>query len=112
MNSQSWLHWAPGRLGTGYRKLLLAWWRNRFDCYLIHYPPTAYIPSHLDIVGGARHFRLNVCLWGDAGAFEYHGRLLWRWWRAVLFRPDKTTHGVQQVTSTRLVLSVGWTRRP
>jgi hypothetical protein len=78
---KEWLRWTGGRLGTGYRKLLVARWMRRnqrgllgFDVWLLDYPPGAHVPSHLDTVPLARHFRLNVVL--RTGDTRYEGRTL------------------------------------
>ena len=115
---KEWLRWQAGRLGTGYRKMLLA--RAAlgprrgllgFDAWLLDYPPGASTPRHLDFLPMARHFRVNVVL--ATGGARYEGRALWRLGeRIIFFRPDKMTHGVRACARRRVVLSVGWAVRP
>jgi hypothetical protein len=112
-----WLRWEPGRLGSGYRKMLLARWERArlglldVDAWLLDYPPGSSIPPHLDTVPLARHFRVNVIL--RTGGARYVGRSLFRLGeRLVLFRPDRMTHSVEPCARRRLVLSVGWAVRP
>jgi hypothetical protein len=115
--TRDWLRWRPGRIGSGYRKMLFA--RAKlgargllgFDVYLLDYPPGSSIPSHLDTVKLARHFRVNVVL--RTGGSRYEGRTLWRLGeRVIFFRPDRMTHGVPACARRRVVLSVGWAVRP
>ena len=95
--------WEQGRQGTGYRKFLIAC-GERWDCYLLDYPPGTHVPPHTDPVPGRRHFRCNLVLWGER-AFE--GRAVLRAGPLVIFRSDVTIHSVKKVTRRRLVLSIG-----
>jgi hypothetical protein len=96
--------WQPGRQGTGYRKLLLAQGR-RWDLYVLDYPPSTSIPTHVDPVPGRRHWRANLVVWGER-AFE--GNALLRLGPLVVFRPDVTPHAVMRVSRRRVVLSLGF----
>jgi len=101
------MHWEAGRQGTGYRKLVL--FRGRkwlpFDCYLIDYPVGSSIPTHTDPVEGKRHFRLNILLRGED---KFNGDAIFKSRRVVFFRPDIMPHSVEQVSSRRLIFSIGW----
>ena len=82
-----------------------------FDVWILDYPPGASVPSHLDPVPLARHFRLNVIL--QTGGTRYRGKSLWRLGeRVVFFRPDRMVHEVEPCKKRRRVVSVGWAVRP
>lgn len=115
--------WIPGRQGTPYRKMLLAYLavpstptKKAFllggDVWLIDYPPGTSIPAHVDPLDvDGRHFRLNIIL--RTGGSRYKGRALWRLGeRIVFFRPDVMRHSVPVCSRRRFVLSVGWALRP
>jgi len=112
-----WLRWRAGRLGSGYRKMLLAHVDLGdgldllgFDAWLIDYAPGASIPPHIDAVPFARHFRLNLVL--ATGGARFDGRSIWRLGeRVIFFRPDLASHGVAPCARRRVVLSVGWATR-
>jgi len=100
--------WKSGRQGTGYARLTLlatSW----LDCHVLRYPPGGYIPPHTDkLVDGRKHFRMNIRLTGD-DSFKCR-KVLFKWWRVVIFRPDLHEHSVPAVKKTRYMLSIGWAR--
>jgi len=98
------MKWISGRQGTGYRKLLL-WQGNRWDCYLVDYPPHTHIPTHTDPVLGKKHYRLNILLWGEDA---FRGTTLFASKHLKLFHPDISPHSVEEVSRRRLILSIGW----
>ena len=97
------LRWQPGRQGTGYRKLLLAQ-GQRWDLYVLDYPPGTSIPTHTDPVPGRRHWRVNLRVWGQ-DAFE--GDAVLRVGPLVVFRSDVMPHGVSTVHRRRVLVSFG-----
>ncbi len=115
------LNWIPGRQGTGYFKLKLVecQWPVKFDIYVLKYPLGSQIPYHTDPVPGYRHFRLNWILKRAlGGVFVPMPQMgirsyIFRSRRLVIFRPDLVPHEVTEVVwGTRMVLSIGWLRRP
>ena len=106
----TWLHWLPGRQQTGYEKLLLATWPERFDLYLLRYRKGASIPPHTDPVDGKRHYRVNVVLREAkrGGYFTCGAPIFWSR-RVKVFRSDVAEHSVTTVEEgERVVLSLGW----
>ncbi len=97
--------WESGRQNADYKKLKIVQISNRFDCYLIKYPPNAVLPEHTDKVNSGRHYRLNIELFGS-GEFKCE-QAIFRWWKIVLFRPDINLHSMVNGPSNRLVLSIG-----
>jgi hypothetical protein len=129
--------WIAGRQGTGYDKALLrdatdpddvalllraldvvAPDRERvggdwqlWDAWLLRYPAGAHIAPHTDpAMEGHRHVRLNALL----TAPEAGGQLLidelpyaLEVGDAIVFRPDVQRHAVSEVSSERLLFSVG-----
>lgn len=98
------MKWVEGRQGTGYKKLLLAEGKS-WDCYLIDYPPHTHIPTHTDPVPGKKHFRLNILLRGED---NFRGNTIFATKRIKLFRPDISPHSVEEVSTRRLIFSLGW----
>lgn len=98
------MKWEPGRQGTGYLKLKL-WQGNSSDAYLIDYPANSHIPTHVDVVEGVKHFRINIRLWGPD---NFRGKSLCKFWVVNFFRPDIMPHSVEKVSSRRIILSIGW----
>ena len=101
------MKWELGRQGTGYRKLKLFTGKS-FDCYLIDYPPGTHIPIHVDPVPGFCHFRINLLLLGED---KFLGETIFSCGRVKFFRPDIMPHSVEEVSTRRVVLSIGWVRR-
>lgn len=100
--------WKKGRQGTGYARLTLlatSW----LDCHILRYLPGEFIPPHTDkLVDGSRHYRMNILLKGE-DSFQC-SKVLFKWWRVVIFRPDLHEHAVPAVTRKRYMLSIGWAR--
>ena len=125
------LAWEPGRQGTGYLKAALDPRKcphlqdavaralsalgaegEGHDCYLLRYPPGAYVGPHRDHAPmGLRHARLNALVaapsvGGDltiAGVAVPMGV-----GDAVVFNPDVDVHSVERCSGAeRLVLTVG-----
>ena len=101
------MKWELGRQGTGYRKLKLLTGKS-FDCYLIDYPPGTHIPIHVDPVPGFCHFRINLLLLGED---KFIGETILSFGKVKFFRPDIMPHSVEEVSTRRIVLSIGWVRR-
>ena len=100
--------WSFGRQGSGYRILPL--WRGLgCDGYIIHIPAGVAIAPHKDKVEGRRHFRLNVDLKGRC--WMEVGRVIWKFWRFTLFRPDLEVHEVPASAEDVWMWSVGWIRK-
>ena len=104
--------WILGRQGTGYYKLKL--FQSRLlgvDLYLLKYPPGSSIPIHSDPVPGRKHYRVNlVLIRGKGGEFWCQHPILILGKRLNIFRSD-FPHSVSKVEKTRLVLSLGYTRK-
>lgn len=115
-------YWEEGRQGTGYRKMLLGV-GDRWDLYLLHFPPGSSAPLHVDVVDGKDHFRLNLRLMGEDcfQAFLAKGPANFRVLtkepglirkflrgRLVVFRPDLLLHEVRPSDRDRYVLSLGF----
>ena len=75
------------------------------DCYLIHYPIGSSIPTHTDPVTNKKHYRFNLRIKGEDA---YVGDTLFKLGRLIFFRPDIMPHSVKEVSSERLVLSIGF----
>lgn len=107
------LSWEPGRIGTGYNKiLLLQSGLLKFDIYLLYYPEGSEITPHVDIVCGKSHYRLNVMLKkAERGGEFVCENPIFRGFRMNLFRPDSSVHSVTKVEKGyRVMLSIGWVR--
>lgn len=108
--------WDDGRQGSGYKVLTLIN-NKRFKCdmHLILYPTGSSIPPHTDKANfDQRHYRLNIEVKRPkaGGKFEC-AKCIFRCWRIALFRPDMERHSVSKIEEgRRLVLSLGWLRRP
>ena len=101
--------WKQGRQGTGYNTLTLVN-SSRFDFHIVTYPVGSYIPPHVDeLESGRKHYRLNVLLCGD-DTFECQ-KVVFKWWRFTLFRPDVNIHSVPLVKKKRILLSFGFAVR-
>lgn len=99
------MKWHPGRQNPSYEKFML-WNFWRCDCYLIRYKAGSAVDWHFDpCKEGYKHYRLNIRIYGEDA---FLGRVIWRWWRFILFRPDITCHAVKRLKSRRLILSIGW----
>jgi hypothetical protein len=69
--------------------------------------PGDSIPSHTDkLVDGRKHFRMNIRLAGE-DTFKCC-KVLFRFWRVTIFRPDLYEHSVPAVKRKRYMLSIGW----
>ena len=100
--------WTEGRQGTGYFKIKIFSF-FRVDCYILKFPKSSKIPSHLDICPGYAHHRINIVLKRPVrgGELSLDGKSITG--RVIYFRPDKEVHEVSEILSgTRYVLSFGW----
>lgn len=96
--------WVNGRQGTGYlKKTLLS--ASFCDMHILKYPAGSFIPVHTDKVPGRRHYRLNILLQGEDN-FSCP-KVIFKWWRVCLFRPDLYEHSVEKCSYQRTVLSIG-----
>jgi len=100
------MKWLKGRQHTGYERLTFVE-TKRFDLHLIRYLKDTYIPDHKDPVKGYNHYRLNILLKGE-DSFVC-SKVIFKFWRFTLFRPDLYTHSVPAVKTSRYLLSIGWT---
>jgi len=103
------MKWKPGRINEDCRYdnlCLVSNKRFKFDIYLIRYQFGYYMPTHRDEVKKGKHYRLNILLWGED---NFHGFVIWKWWRFNLFRADEQ-HGVFLLLKKRMILSIGWVR--
>ena len=101
--------WLPGRQGTGYRKLLLGQ-GARWDAWIIDYPPGHGIPSHVDLVPGRRHLRLNFALLTGGARLVAAAPAFRIGEHFVAFWSDRS-HRVEPGDGRRVVLSVGFSLR-
>ena len=94
--------WEAGRQGSGYRKCQLAGGPH-WDLYVLDYPLGSYIPPHVDMIPGRRHYRANLVLMGDR---QLHAHPVFTWGPLSVFRSDKL-HSVGLVRRRSFVLSLG-----
>jgi hypothetical protein len=119
--------WTPGRQGTGYDILPLAWpdhplvvralgqlgtpFEHHWDVYLIRYLDGAHIPAHTDPAQyGKRHRRINAVVTqaSAGGDLRIDGALVeLTTGDAVVFYPDAEVHEVTPVIGIRVLFSVG-----
>lgn len=100
------MKWIKGRQGTGYEKFVVLYLTDVFDLLIIRYKKGDYIPKHVDkLDSDKKHYRLNILLKGE-DSFECE-RVIFKWYRFCLFRPDLYEHEVKSVKRTRYVLSIG-----
>jgi hypothetical protein len=120
--NKGFFRWVAGRQNEGepgYFKMLFAhanWPKalsrvfnpaGGFDCYLLKYEPHYSLKPHRDPVGeDLKHYRLNIVFNGK-GSFDSEKTIVNLGGRVILFRPDISTHSVQNGDSTRYVLSIG-----
>lgn len=103
--------WTLGRQGTGYYKCkLFQSSLLKLDLYLLKYPPGSEIPIHSDPVPGRKHYRVNLVLLKGKGGEFWCERPILLLGRLKIFRSD-FPHSVSKVEKTRLVLSLGYTRK-
>lgn len=107
--------WNKGRLGSGYRKFVLAYSEFfKFDAYLLVIPKGVVVPPHFDSAPeGYQHFRFNLTLRRAHSGGETLIRLGKDWRilsaRSYTFRPDIQEHMVTRVHCGSLwLLSIGW----
>lgn len=103
--------WELGRGMSGYDKLLLCCSsRLKFDCWILRFKEGSYIDPHVDAVKSGKHYRLNIILRkAEEGGEFICFKVIWKFWRVVLFRPDIAVHRVKPIIKgTRYVLSIGW----
>lgn len=102
--------WESGRLGTGYDKMLLAFFRKCFDCWVLRFPVGSYIMTHKDPVENGRHYRLNIVLKRPPQGGEFVcSDTIFEMPRVVLFRPDIAEHSMKRVYGgSGYALSIGW----
>jgi len=108
-----WLKWKKGRQEGSYSKMaLIPGWLSRFlaaDAYLIRFPAGCSVMKHKDPVEpGYNHHRVNITL----KRANYRERMyilgpIKRWWRVEIFRPDLYEHGLQPISESMWMLSLG-----
>ena len=110
--------WNKGRLGSGYRKFILAYSEFfKFDAYLLVIPTGVAVPKHLDPAPeGYQHFRFNLTLRRARSGGETLIRLGGSWRilaaRSYKFRPYVHEHLVSRVQDGSLwLLSIGWLKK-
>ena len=107
--------WVPGRLHTGYFKILLfaTPWPARADLYLLKFPVQSKVNPHTDPVFNRRHYRLNIIIkHAEKGGIFKSQNIIFQSKRIIFFRPDINEHSVTRVEEgTRYVLSIGWAIR-
>jgi hypothetical protein len=105
--------WDKDRQGAGYEKFTLVFSRLlRCDAYILKIPKGVPIPKHTDPVPHARHYRINVTLYGhlrmqtrnDVRAFR-----LGDWYS--FFRPDQIEHWADAPVTNAYLFSIGWLTR-
>jgi hypothetical protein len=108
------LRWEQGRQeGSYYKMALLPLWLSKVintDAYLLKFPDGCSVVKHKDPVSeGYKHFRMNITIKRPDNRRNkmYILGPVHRWWRFEVFRPDAYFHGLEPITGSMLMLSIG-----
>lgn len=108
------LRWIKGSQPGSYCKMSLipVWIRESFSCdiWLLRFPSGCSVMNHKDPVDpGKKHIRMNILLKRPPGPTDsmYIDGPIRKWWRFEIFRPDLYFHGLEPITGSMLMLSLG-----
>ena len=106
------LRWQRGRQVGSYSKLaLIPLWLSRLinaDAYILSFPAGCSVVKHRDPVAeGYKHYRMNLVLKRPGGQRMYCLGPVKRFWRIEIFRPDLYEHGLEPISGSMYMLSIG-----
>ena len=110
--------WKNGRQNSGYQTITLIkkgfslGKLSGFDLHIIRYNDGSYIPPHVDEVDKNNHYRFNFVLKYPKSGGVFQCEKYFKFWRLIMFRPDKYIHSVSKCEGTRYVLSFGFCLTP
>ena len=107
--------WQKGRqLGCDYYKftlLLFKIWKFAGDGYILKYSPNVTLPWHDDKIENAKHWRLNIQLFGSSKfIMKKDGKELIVNKRIIFFRPDLYPHFLEVYDKGCIKLSFGFVK--
>jgi hypothetical protein len=109
--------WKLGRQNTGYQTITLIkkgfkfGKLSGFDFHIIRYNNGNHIPPHVDEIDENDHYRINFILKHPKSGGVFECQKYFKFWRLIVFRPDKYVHSVSTCVGTRYVLSCGFCLR-